>query len=645
MLSDKETRLLRLLVSRDEPTPAGTLAAEAGVSLRTAKAYVAQINQQCPNCIMSSRRGYQCDRQLAVELLRSQEVEPVPQTGTERRSYVMQRLLGSKDQLNVYDLCEELYVSASTLKAELPRIRSTLERFGLSLIVDGDLLALAGAEKDKRRLMSSLLYEEADVSFVNLSTISQAFPNLDTDFIERCVRETLDSFHRFANDFSIIDLVLHISITIDRIRANHMVQDSGISDEPADEAGRIPDCVETRMAQAIGARLEEHFGITCTRAEQAELSLLLASRTTLQDFRPANRDSLKRIVGADCIELVDAIIDDLKSNFGIDLSDQEFYVRFALHVKNLLLRAQYGGLSKNPLTQQIKRGCPLLYDAAVAESELLQRRTGLQINDDEIAFIAFHLGSTLETQRQLTSKIATLLYCPVYYDAKDRLVMFLECHFEEDIIVAGVVTEEAELEGLSGIDLLVTTVPLNSYYDMPVFTLGLFPGEHDLSRLRAKVEDIKRERHRDALRDSLSRLIKPEVFSLNNRRLNRDEAINDMADNLIARGYVPPAFKEQTLVRERLSSTAVGTCALPHPVRTCAFQSGISIMLSKHPIEWGGAPVELVAMLSFCRDDQETFYKVFEPLVSVFSNQTKVRRLLRATSYQEFMALLCELVD
>ena len=93
MLSDKETRLLRLLVSRDEPTPAGTLAAEAGVSLRTAKAYVAQINQQCPGCITSSRRGYQCDRQLAVELLRSQEEEPVPQTGTERRSYVKQKVL------------------------------------------------------------------------------------------------------------------------------------------------------------------------------------------------------------------------------------------------------------------------------------------------------------------------------------------------------------------------------------------------------------------------------------------------------------------------------------------------------------------------------------------------------------------------
>lgn len=645
MLSDKEIRLLRLLVDRNEPTPARTLATETGVSLRTAKAYVAQINHQCPDCITSSRRGYQCDRQLAVELLRSREGEPIPQTGAERRSYVMQRLLGSKDPLNVYDLCEELYVSASTLRTELPRIRSTLERFGLSLVVDGDLLALDGAEKDKRRLVSSLLYEEANVSFVNLDTISQAFPSLDTDFIERCVRETLDSFHRFANDFSVIDLVLHITITIDRIRANHVVQDLGTTGEVTDEAGRIPDCVETRMAQAIGARLEEHFGVTYTRAERAELALLLSSRTTLQDFRAASRDSLKKILGADCTGLVDAIIDDLRSNFGIDLSDQEFYVRFALHVKNLLLRAEYGGLSKNPLTQQIKRGCPLLYDAAVAESELLQRRTGLRINDDEIAFIAFHLGSTLETQRQLTSKIATLLYCPIYYDANDRLAMFLECHFEEDIVIAGVVTEEVELEGLSGIDLLVTTVPLNSYYDMPVFTLGLFPNEHDLSRLRAKVEDIKRERDRDALRSNLSRLIKPELFSLNDRKLSREDVINGMADNLIARGYVPLAFKEQTLVRERLSSTAVGTCALPHPVRTCAFHSGISIMLSQQPIEWGETSVELVAMLSFCRDDQETFYKVFEPLISVFSDRVKVRRLLEATDYQEFMGLLCSLVD
>lgn len=82
------------------------------------------------------------------------------------------------------------------------------------------------------------------------------------------------------------------------------------------------------------------------------------------DYRTANRENIVRFVGEACLDVVNEMIEDLKENAGINLSEHEFYVRFALHIKNLIVRARTGGLSKNPLTQQIKTSCPLLYDTA-----------------------------------------------------------------------------------------------------------------------------------------------------------------------------------------------------------------------------------------------------------------------------------------
>ena len=60
----------------------------------------------------------------------------------------------------------------------------------------------------------------------------------------------------------------------------------------------------------------------------------------------------------------------------------------------------------------------LIYDISVSLAATIKEKTGISINDDEIAYIAFHLGSALEAQKSLTEKITVALYCPSYYDMK-----------------------------------------------------------------------------------------------------------------------------------------------------------------------------------------------------------------------------------
>lgn len=44
------------------------------------------------------------------------------------------------------------------------------------------------------------------------------------------------------------------------------------------------------------------------------------------------------------------------------------------------------------------------------------QRHGITLEEDEIAYIALHLGGALETQKELTNRVPAVLYCPSYYN-------------------------------------------------------------------------------------------------------------------------------------------------------------------------------------------------------------------------------------
>lgn len=646
MLNEKELHLLRLLAESTAPLTSRALAAELGISVRTVKTYVQRINREQDGAIVSSQQGYRADTEAVKSLLEQPHApSEIPQTNDERALFVLHRLLSSPEPVEIFDMCEQLYVSYSTMKGVASTIRARLSPFHLGLKLEGNRLALTGRERDMRRLLSDLLYSEAAVSFLDLKAIQQAFPQIDIPYIEACVRSVLEAEQCFANDYSMINLVLHIAITIDRLNTGSAPAALGPDTQAS---ANEPNCAigpqELQMARAIARELGRRFNVSFDATEVSELALLLTSRTTMLDYRTASRENIVQFVGSSCLEVVNEIIEDLKENAGINLSEHEFYVRFALHIKNLIVRARTGGLSKNPLTQQIKTSCPLLYDTAVVEADVLQRRTGIRVNDDEIAYIAFHLGSTLETQKQLTNKVKAVLYCPSYYNIDAKILLFLNRHFEDDLLVTNVVTDESDLAHLQGVELLICTVPVNSYYGAPTYLISIVPSEADRLQIRHMVDNLQAEKRRRTLRAHLESLIEPDLFEINEMSLESEQAIHTMAARLVSHGYVTEDFEHQVLEREKLSSTVYGNCAIPHALRMASRRSSISIMLSRTPITWGNAKVQLVLMLSFSKRDQEVFYEVFDPLVSVLSNREQVASLIKADDYESFISRLCEMM-
>ena len=114
MKNDKQNELLRLLARSDRGVPAATLASMLGISERTVRNYVREINARGGAQILSTRDGYR---------LQEGGTLPTAEAASENNARVwkvLSRLLTCKEGMDVYEMGEELYVSASTIANSLP---------------------------------------------------------------------------------------------------------------------------------------------------------------------------------------------------------------------------------------------------------------------------------------------------------------------------------------------------------------------------------------------------------------------------------------------------------------------------------------------------------------------------------------------
>lgn len=636
-MKPKIIKLIRILSDYTEFVTASSLAANMDVSTRSIKSYIQEINSVYPEAIESSREGYRIDKQAARRILEESGTH-IPQSSQERIVYIINSLIKSDTSVNTYDLCDEMFISYSTIKNDLQAVKSKLRKYDLQLNNNHDNLTVSGLEKNKRRLLSSILYDESNVNFVNLETIQNIFPEIEIELIKDSLLEIFDRFHYFVNDYSLINLVLHITIAIDRIR-NRNVNTEDIRDMPPISSH------EYELARNIARKIEEDFRIEYNQAEVYELALLLISRATAIDYQSITVSNLEDFITPECLALVKELISDVNSFYYIDLTEPEFLIRFALHIRNLLQRSKNNYFSRNPLTEEIKTSCPLIYDVSVCLSSTIKERTGISINDDEIAYIAFHLGSTLEAQKNLSEKVTAALYCPSYYDTNVKLTDTINRHFSSELLITNIFTEERELEKTGKNDLVLSTVPLNSVIQLPLLQISPFFTEKDVQSLRRQLTEIKTNKRRKQFREYLEYLIVPEFFERRDDLTDYDQVVRHMVGKMVSMGYVDEDFEQDIRAREQLSATAFQDFAIPHAMKMRAHRTGINVLISDTPVKWGDKQVRIVLMLCFNRDERFIFNEIFEPLTMVLSSRENVKRLVTAGDYQEFIGMLAGFME
>ncbi|MEL7654910.1 MAG: BglG family transcription antiterminator [Bacillota bacterium] len=626
--------LIRIMLDSDEWVTASFLGGKLNVSERSIKTYIAEINSSNNGLITSSRKGYQINKERAKALLKNFSAK-LPQTSRERANYIITKLLtdeaaGDK-KTDLYEIGNEIFVSYETIKKDMTRVRKKLLEFDLYLSTANSYVSVEGKELDKRKLLSNILNEEFKNNVMSLEVIEKAFPGYDLKLLQSIIQEQCKNYHYYINEYALLHLVLDIVIGIYRIKKQRTFG------KPREEAKQFG-IREQELSRNIASEIEQHFNISYSSTELEDMTIILLSHLMKMDFASINSDNIESVVGKKCMEIVGEIRYLLENTYFIDTNDQDFIIKFTLHIKNLITRLENGYAIKNPLLEHIKNTCPLIFECAVGVADILRDIAGYELKEDEIAYIALHIGGNLENQKSKRKILNCMVLFPQYYDFSNKMIEELKRRYGDRMEINSVITSIDQIKGAGDADLLISTIPVLEDISMEWVIITPFLSEKDFDAIDEKIQKINLRKTKARLRKHLLQVSNPKFYSKNPHFQSKEEAIRFMTDMMEKEGYVDGSYYNEIFARENQSSTAFEFIAVPHSMKMNAHKTGMFVLINeKKPLEWGEHTVSIVLLFAVNKDERAVFHDVFDNLIVLLLEKPNAAKVIGCNSYTEFI--------
>ena len=628
MLSKRQSHIVDLLNNELKPITGRDLGKTLGVSDRTIRSDVEAINAEygCELIRANRRSGYYIDHDLMkAQNISSQEV--IPQTAQQRCVYLIKELLFRSREINLIDLQERVFVSGYSIDNDLRKIRDMIRRYpGLRLVRSRNHIRLSGDEGDKRKLYKELLMEETKGNFVNLSAIADIWKDFDLLKLEDDFTEICEKYDFRISEMEYPLIMLHAGVSIER-----MLNHNYVSEEPP-EAAEEEGGKEYQIADELFARISEIYKVKLVKDEVLRFAGLLKGKDRLTEEETREEaDDMERLMG-DILEL-------LKQEFDIDLStDEDFRSGIITHIRLLMKRQQNQVTANDLYLQELKRKYPLVFEMAVRVAQRIEGYCGTRLNENEISFLALHLGAACE-RMNLSEQYRSVAIIPNSYTMSKPCVDKLMLRFGNRMTVVRVCSffEEKKIVQ-DNPDLIITTVPLKHYLGTPTVQISLFLNGEDESKVFQILNYLDKKKYHKDFVSLMERLMRKDLFHIRDSMESREAILNFLCDSLYEKGLSGENFKENVFRREALSGTSfVYGFAVPHAIEVSTRESCISIMILREPVKWGDFNVSLVVLLAI-RDTDNSLLKVFfDWLCNIVTDNNKFQELIQSKNYEEFM--------
>lgn len=627
-------KIIRLLLENSGPVTSKHLSEMMGISSRTIKTYIAQINQEADAMVINGgNQGYTINRNAGQSLLNRNE-DDIPQNFEERRNYLIKEfLLKHTSSLEIEELCNKLCVSEATLRSDISRMNRLYESYKISFRFKKDDLWIEGPERSLRKMYSLTLLDNVESSYFDYELLQKEFSDFNVRYIVSVVRKVFQKYNYFINEFALFNMTLHIAVIIDRLKKKNYVQ-------PLENV-RMSDEEHTIISE-ICENLEEDYDVSFTKGEQTEIYILFRSNANLPTTD--EYEKLKELVGNEISDDTLSLIEDIKNRYYVDLSNQTFTVPFALHLKNLIFRARNGSAIFNPMSASIIQSQPIVFDIALFVAMRLMEEYDIEIKEGEICFLALHIGGEIERQKHASQRIRTVLLCPTYMDLSNQLYNKLLLIYSNEINIVSVVQQLSEIGNMK-YDLLISTIRSETGKGVNV-VISPFLSQKDKTEIQNAIETTRNRITGRMLKRHFDDFFEKELFFYKPKNIHeRDDAIGLLANNLMKIGYVREDFRENVMKRENAAATVFGAVAVPHSVEMDALKTSVSVLIDPAGISWSGHLVNIVLMMSIQAHDHAEFTQLYEALITVFSDEEYLRMICSCRDFDRFKETLLSLID
>ena len=602
---ERQKKLIKLFLNNPYTyLNANEIANYLNVSNRTVRNDIKTINNEFDNALIMSvkSRGFVLNTQ-------EYEVESLHETLTpliEKDSKIIinlgYKLLMSNKYFTLNALEKEYHLSKRELMNYLMRLQIWCEKFKVNIEIKKKKgISVVGSISNITNAILHLNQLSDDNDNVEQLILNE-LPKAHVETIFTIIKKTLNEYNINTSDFKIRQLVIHL-ILIMKSKEN---EDTTVSvDSEALEISNI--CIKE-----INRKLKYNLN-----EETSKLFSFFIS----YHFNKFELGVETLFIESYINRLILLMEDKIGIQFSEDkLLKENLYVHFSRTylrlIKNIYLN--------NPLAGSIKKLYPFIFNVLFEVVEKLSKESGLELSEDEIAFLAIHFQSSID--RNEKNQFNVVIACYYGLGISSLLETKISKLSSQINIIDTIKLEDIDNYNFSNTDLLVITNEIDEKSLPPslkILTVEPLFSSEDEEKIKYYLAEKKNPIVMHNKLANINIIIESDYHKSNDMLSIFDRANEILIDNkAITRDYINSALE-----REKFSSTYIGNgISIPHGNPDKVLQPYIVIFKSKKDIKWKQYNVNLVFFIAMSKDDIGITKDIIQTIAQL--DETDVKNLV-----------------
>ncbi|MRZ79869.1 HTH domain-containing protein [Paeniclostridium sordellii] len=586
ILNKRQLKIIEILKNSTEPINSKALATDIGCSTKTIQVEVKNINSTLEKVKIDSIRGM--GYKLVGDIKSVDKLENnTNYNDMDRISYILKQILTlyKNKTLKLENLADDMYVSLSTIKNDLKEVKDILKDYNLKIISKHKLgISLDGDIEDLKRciLESNIKYKDLSLEGFFTDYVKLNIGNIRLEILNNLQEENIIlTDYEFNNIFNYILISLSI-------------------EENKDYKSYTKDYITNYQNKFI---------------------------------KENNKENKEKILNS-----IEKFTKNLKLATSIDLSNDRVFKEYLYrHIKSFCIKKDFGVNNQSIVANEIKLKYPFAFELATIAKTTLEKDLDLEIDENETANIAIHIGGALQRSRENINEksLKAIIVCASGVGTSMLIKAKLEAKFDKKIEILKVIPSYLiDYIKVLDVDFIIATVPVN-IKDIPVINVSPFLDDKEIKIIEKFLDTGK-----IYYNINLSEIFNKELFFTDLDFDNKFDVINYMSDILLKKNYIDEEMKNSYIDREKIATTEIGNMvAIPHGAKGKVFKNAVAIGILKNPIPWEIGQVRLVVMLCLQKESILNYEDLFSNIYKRIDSIAKVISICESKKYDKFIAM------
>lgn len=512
-ITSRLKQILNILLKEVSPVPVKILAEQTGISKRTVQRELESIDYALKDYEVSFMsktgvgvwlEGSTVGKERLLKEISSGDNYDVTNR-EERRKRLILEILKEKGLKKLFYYSSRFGVSEATISSDFEAAGEWLGRYGLLVIRrPGSGVSIEGSEENYRRAIRAFINENMDTRVVkeayeDVEKDSSSYENLkknsigallDDDIMMRtrgCIMGLEDARVLTLTENSYVGLIIHISIAINRILKNEVIESKQEWIEAINEDG------DYKLAKDIVKELEEEFEI---RIPEVEISYICLHIKGAKHEKIRFEDkTIMEVENKKMQQLINEMVDAFDSEKAYLLKqDDEFIQGLLAHLQPTLIRLEHGMQIQNPMLEDIRGHYPEIYARCEKVASVLERNTEKVVPPEETGYLTVHFGAALvrlEERKEKIRKVSIGVVCSSGIGISRLMSSKLLKTFRDRVTVTAYGKNDVTPFVASKVDFFVSSIPMEQM-ETPVLFVNPLLNAEDMQKIQQMVYQYER---------------------------------------------------------------------------------------------------------------------------------------------------------